>query len=224
MESARAFRERRIAAIQSGRTWAPLLSGPTCVIHVIPVESMAGQSVDVLKIHGAYHAFYFRDWGGASRTLNLDGVVVHTARVDGNQVPAYTQVFRNGAVEALRFAGRTVDERKVIPGLTVAAFVKDALEKFLPALAQLGVTGPVIIGVSLLGTAGYEFGGGLRYDGAIPPADRPDLVLPEVWLESLEQPPNLDQLAKQVLDVLWQCFDREQCPYFDASGNFVENV
>lgn len=136
LDNAKEFRERRVSLIRSGRTWAPLQAGPTFVLHVIPVESMTEQfGIDILKIHDSYDAFYFRDWGGASRTLNLDGVVIHTGRVDGSAVPAYTQVFRSGAIEAVRYAGRLIDDKKIIPGLTIATYVRDAIEKLLPGIS-----------------------------------------------------------------------------------------
>jgi hypothetical protein len=225
LDSAKEFRERRLAMIQSRKTWAPLHPDPTCVVHVIPIESMTGHAgVDVLKIHESYDAFYFQDWGGASRSLNLDGVVVHTGRVGGEAIPAYTQVFRSGAIEAVRYAGRLVDDRKIIPGLMIAVYVRDAVTKFLPRIADLGLTGPVVLGVSLLGTSGYQFGGGGMYEGPSRPADRADLMLPEVWIEHVEAPLSADRIAQQVLDILWQCFDKERCPYFDAQGNFIKRV
>jgi hypothetical protein len=103
-------------------------------------------------------------------------------------------------------------------------FIRSALEQFLPGLFKLDIGGPAIVGLSLLRTTGYEFGGGLRYEGPSPPADRPDLVLPEVWIDRIDQTPSVNQLSQQILDILWQCFGHERCPYFDALGAFIKNA
>jgi hypothetical protein len=218
VERARQFRERRIEAIKAGKTWAPLRPGPLCVVHVVPLVAMSGRlRVDLNKLYHDYLAFRFRDWGGASRTLNLDGLAVHIGRRGSEHLPAYTQVFRDGSIEAARFGGLTIKDDKIIPGLTVARFFRDCVSQFLPALRAMGLSGPAIIGGALLNTEGYEFAYGDAYSGTAR-ADRSDLVLPEVWIERLEAVTDIDSIARELLDILWQCFDQERCVHFDGSG------
>jgi hypothetical protein len=53
------------------------------------------------------------------------------------------------------------------------------------------------------------------------PADRPNLVLPEVWIERLSAVQNPDEIARPLLDTLWQGFDLECWMFYDKQGNWV---
>lgn len=53
------------------------------------------------------------------------------------------------------------------------------------------------------------------------PADRPNLVLPEVWIERLSAVQNPDEIARPLLDTLWQAFDLECWMFYDKQGNWV---
>ena len=221
-ERARVFRQARLDMIATGKTWRPLHPGPTCVVHLIPLSAMAGrQAIDIPALHNAYLPFMFDGWGGATRDTNLDGLVVHPGGARDQGTLAYTQIFRTGAFEAMRHGGRLVDEERLIPAITVSSFIRDGLAKFLTACVQHDIGGPAIAGVGFLNVSGYQFAvdqRGFNWERAT--ADRANLVLPEQWIETVGVQPDVDTVARPILDVLWQCFGIERCNYYDADGRW----
>lgn len=219
-ERARRFRDERLSVIANRQTWRPVLKGPVCVFHLIPIAAMAGnRSIDIKDLYSNYTRFMFQDWGGASRSTNLDGLIVHRGG-DEKDITAYVQVFRSGALEAVRFGGGLVDPtRKLIPSRTVSVFYRTAIDKFLVAIRSLGISGPAIVGAALLTVSGYIFG--------LPPeqfnqrtTDRSDLVLPEIWLDDIDSATDIDDVARPLLDVLWQAFDVDRCHEYTPEGKW----
>jgi hypothetical protein len=51
-------------------------------------------------------------------------------------------------------------------------------------------------------------------------ADRPDMIVPEAWIEDIESVRDVDVLVRPLLDVLYQSFDVERCFEYDESGRW----
>jgi hypothetical protein len=225
-ERARRFRDERLAGVVSGTTGRPLRTGPRCVVHLIPIASVAGRSaIDIRPLyHNGYQDFMFEDWGGATRDFNLDGLVVYPGREAAGIT--YTQIFRSGALEMARWAGmlyvRDEGDKTAIPARDMSILIREALVKFLGATARWGIVGPAIAAVALLGVDGYQFWYvPQRYSMVRSPADRPNLILPEILIEQLGASAKPDEVAKPLLDTLWQAFGVERCMLYDAAGNWL---
>jgi hypothetical protein len=225
-DRARRFRDDRLAGLVSGTSARPLRSGPRCVVHLIPLASMAGRaSVDVAPLyHNGYQDFMFPDWGGADRTLNLDGLVVYPG-VSAADI-AYNQVFRHGALEAARYVGalNTPDpgDKTLMWSSVISGLVRTALATFLAATQRWNIAGPAVAATALLDTAGFRFA--YQYRGGVTRnavSDRSNLILPEVWIEQLAGAVDPDAFARPLLDTLWQAFGLERCTFYDADGNWV---
>ncbi len=52
------------------------------------------------------------------------------------------------------------------------------------------------------------------------PSDRPNLIVPEFWIEQLASIQNPDDVARPLLDTLWQAFDVKECAFYDAQGRW----
>lgn len=227
-EKAQSFRSDRLSAIRERTTWRPLIGGPVCVLHLLPIASMSGRSsLDISALSQLEHAqFTSRLWAGsgAARSMNLDGLVFYPPHFDktSNAVFAYTQIFRIGAFEAVMHGGSHMQEGKAIPSTTVTWFYREALDRLLSAARRCGLAGPAIVGAALLGVSGYEFavGGNFFKPGGPLRADRPDLVLPDVWIESLEQASSPDDVLRPVMDTLWQAFDVARCLEYTEAGEW----
>jgi hypothetical protein len=219
-EGARRFRDERISRVLSNTTGRPMQSGPRCVVHLIPIASIAGKaSADIRHLYNAYQAFMYHDWSGATRTLNLDGLVVHP----GGQADsfAYTQIFRTGVLEASRFMGATRTDLKIIPSGVISGFIRDSIQKFITAAVQWNISGPAIIAASLLNVGEYSFAFQGRYQVTQQnAADRMNMILPEIWIEQLGNVQDIDSIARPLLDTLWQAFDLEACGFYNASGTW----
>ena len=219
-ERARQFRSNRLQAVVEGKTWRPMTAGPICAVHLIPIASMSGRkSIDIRALYYDYVRFISPDWGGGSRTLNLDGLVIHLGESNGNGALAFTQVFRSGALEALRHGGwATEPKKRSIPSSTITTFFRDTILKFIKDGKSFGFTGQAVIGAALLFADGYELGlPSALNSGYRPIADRDHLILPEVWLDSIdvEDP---DSVVRPLLDMLWQSFGVERCHSYDKQG------
>ena len=222
------FRSSRINAIKSGRTWKPMPDGVKWVVHLLPVSAMAGRTqIDIQALNsGSFAQFNQRGWGGVTRTLNLDGMAVHPAIRSEHEGRAYSyvQVFRSGVLEGSRFGGRLVDDRRIIPGGDMSAYFRERLTTFIAATRGFGVRGPAIMGAALLDTAGYALGvfnprSGMSEASAV--ADRPDMVVPEAWIDDIESVTDVDLLVRPLLDVLYQSFGIERCFEYDERGQWV---
>jgi len=128
-ERARRFRDERLAAIISGTSGHPMRAGPKCVVHLIPLASVAGKvTIDIRHLYNNYTYFLYQVAGGWTRSSNLDGLIMHPAGHGSNIL--YTQIFRNGALEAARFGGalwrEDDNEGNVIPSGVVSGFIRDA--------------------------------------------------------------------------------------------------
>jgi hypothetical protein len=229
IEKARAFRAERCEAIATGRAWQPL-PGPIAVVHLMPFAAFGGhQSVDVGALHdGNYMAVAQTRprWGPmTSRTLNLDGLIVHPAQQPAVMVFAYSQVFRSGCLETARNARHSLHPgpEVIIPSTVLAAFVRNMVIAFTAAAVQLGFPGPAALGVSLLEVADVRLGLGNRYSRYIgPTADRRNLLVPETVIPALDGLTDVDSVVRPTLDILWQCFDEPRCLEYDAEGRWTD--
>jgi hypothetical protein len=226
-ERARQFRRDRCTAIDSGTAWRPLVPGPIAVVHIIPIAAMLSRVyVDVGALHdGNYMAFAQTtpSWGATtSRTLNLDGLVVHPSHDHGNPLYAFSTVFRSGALESVRSVGHAQMGNELIPSTVLATFSREMISKLARGAVQNGYPGPAIFGISLLRAGGVRLGlGDGYYQPIAPTADRRDLLLPETWIPALEGFTDIDSVLKPMLDTLWQCFDEPRCLEYDALGRWA---
>jgi hypothetical protein len=225
------FRTERLAAVKAGRSAGPMTVGALCVLHVIPLSGLAGRHTwDVRSLFRGTDCYSLVPdrMGGMSKRLNLLGGCAYVTLPDG-ACRAYAQVFRDGSIETVALAGRQFAdaggqvERRVASSSLVRN-VRDGLRTSLAQLKAAGFRGSAVIGVSLLEAAGYRLAREtfMFDDSEFASVDTAgDVVVPETWIDNLETC-NADREAAAVLDVLWQSFGLERCPYFDAAtGAYV---
>ncbi len=227
-DRARGFLDERLAAVISGTTGRKMRAGPRCVVHLIPLASVARTvSIDVQQLYRSYEEFKFFDWTSASPTFTLDGVVINPAG-DAEDV-AYTLIFRFGVMEAARFGGSlfTEDEdmKKAIPSYVVSGFIRDALIKFITAATKRWqIAGPAIAAAALLDIGDSRFFyQPPRYFTQSSRSDRENLILPDVWIDQLSAVDNPDKVVQPLLDTLWQSFNLERCMFYDAQGRWGQH-
>ena len=220
-EKARRFIADRLELIIDRKTAAPLRSGPKWIVHLVPIAGLAARkTADLRAVYSSgFTNFLGQDWGGGSRSFNLDGLLVHPgANSDGYY--AYNHIFRSGALEGARLGGakRDVDrgvEKSIVWSLDMSKFFHESVVMFLTASVGWGFTGPAVLGIAVLDVKGYELAIGdafHRFSRAS--ADRPHLILPETWIENIETA-NVDGTVRPLMDMLWQAFGVERCADFD---------
>ena len=92
----------------------------------------------------------------------------------------------------------------------------EALENYLKALKNLGVTPPIFIMLSLLGVKGYTMRGYYSYHSN--PIQHENLLLPEILVENIEKPAY--KILRPAFDIIWQSAGIKSCPYYDDEGNY----
>lgn len=108
-ERARRFIDQRLQLLIDRKTPMVIVPGPICVVHAIPIAGLAGRhTVDLRPLHAnGFISFLGNDWGGGSRTYNLDGLVIHPSGSPMEENIGYAQIFRTGSVEFSCLGGGT---------------------------------------------------------------------------------------------------------------------
>lgn len=220
-ERVKRFRAQRLDAIQNGATPKPIMGpGPRGVVHVIPLASMTGRhSIDVSVLSKNPLGIMIPPWYQNSISLNLDGVVTHNLITAENPAPfSYNQVFRSGATESVFFCG-SFDGRKLIPSTDVTNGFRSAIAQNITALKECGLSGPAIVGIAMMDVAEYQFAVGGMFHIFNPGfADRNALILPDVWVDSLDSVADTDSIVKPQMDILWQAFGADRCLEYSQQG------
>jgi hypothetical protein len=222
-DKARRFIDMRLQMVIERKTPKQLVEGPILAAHFVPIAGLAGKhSVDLQPLYaGGFTRFMGNDWGGGSRTFNLDGLIVHPGGSARNGLPAYTHIFRTGAMEAVRIGGTTREGqdgvRSVIWSTSMTRFFRGVVSQFTDAAKEWGFAGPAVLSFAILHTTGYELGiGDIFRPFSESSSDRPHMILPEVWIDSLDNV-EIDGVVRPMMDMLFQAFDVERCLDFDAS-------
>ncbi|MGA2962620.1 MAG: ATP-binding protein [Candidatus Korobacteraceae bacterium] len=218
-ERVRDFRAGRISRLLDDRTPIAFVSGAKTLLHLIPLESLAGPvQYDVLRFKRDCHLFppmhAGSSWGAR---INLDGVVIYNGgHYDST---SYTQIFRNGIVEAVEgvMLNRGGNGKRELVSLW---FEKELLDCFVQLLAMqkgLGINPPVAIALTLTDTKGIYMPNPW---GTSRPIDDDHLILPESIVEDFAQPPG--KVLKPIFDLIWNACGYEKSKNFDSEGNWIE--
>jgi hypothetical protein len=226
-ERARAFRVERLAQIMAGDTPARLSGQVLIIVHAIPHVSLGNDAlIDVREL--AQHADRMRPFYADSESgqFNIDGFLT-TVPTGRSPTPGYAQLFRSGIVETVDSA--MFQEREsprtgfALPSLTFARRLFDFIIRTRRLYATLDVPPPVSISVVLYGatqsTLGVADALAFNFGTAPRPFGREVIRLPELLLTDLEEG-EVTQLARPLLDALWQGAGLQFCHDYDTAGKW----
>lgn|GEM_PF-655676 len=224
VDRARQFRADRIAELAGRSTWKSRTLGPICALHIVPLSGFSGgKTVDLTSLQAGNKFIGLSAWrtGGWSTTYNLDGLAAHTPVLPGIELAGVNQFYRNGSMEAVYALGERANDDKRLPSTSLTEFYREAADRFLQLSRELGVSGPAIIGATLLHVENYEFAIGHSYSALSRMlSDREHLVLPETWIEDTSLELSVDEIMQPILDVLWQSFGADSCLLYDGGGKW----
>lgn len=236
------FRNERLGRIMAGETPVPVVDGRKVILHLIPVSAMGSpRLLDMEGLFQKVHGISLFNADGHDSRFNLDGVLSHTAFLEAPHCLYYTQFFRSGCVEAVAshlleiadvpnvFHATTGNDGqppcisgiKIIPLEDVTIRMVNRLQLYL---AAANIDPPVVLFLTLTGVKGLTLFGkgdpdtGLRLHPDHYLIDRDDLLLPQVLIEDLNEPP--DHVLKPAIDGLWQAAGRSGCPHYDKQGDW----
>lgn len=221
------FRDQRLGSIISDETPVELVSNPKVVLHVIPIDNFLNPKVDISKInHNARLAYYPVTGASCNERLNFDGFFTYWASSykSGGENYSYNQVYRSGVVEsvdAFSIVDRGEGGEKIIPSLLYEQELIQFSQRILKNLEKDGISGPVILYLSLLGVKGYEMGLGSDFFPRFSKTtiDKNDLILPELYIEDISQY-SATSMLKSSFDLVWNACGFERSLNYDENGNW----
>lgn len=219
------FRDERLGEILSGRGARPLQPDGRLIVHCVPLAAVTSRwEVDLHKVFQIHQAFTpIGVTTGMTPRFNFEGFINERG---GEHNFGYTQVFRNGALEATN--ARIVQERdglRYIHARTFERKIFDVLPAYINGLRDLGIPPPILILLTLEGVQDvtYEVREDM-FDEFEPPIDRPILFLPDSIIN--EYGANLDYLraTKPAFDALWNTAGRVAAQTFSDDGTWTGNI
>lgn len=228
-ERVRGFRAERLGKIIAGETPVHLNESPKTVLHIIPFAAFDPYCrIDVAPLEKSADNLCPMDARCPDRwRYNLDGFVSYSIAPVGSSVRSYSQIFRNGCIEAVNTSMIGVQEGQdaIISSGPFENMLIEALLAFLSFQKQIGVETPLFVMISLLGVFGYmvePFNSRHNHfwrDNARP-IDRNDLVLPEIVIDSFDVDPA--QVLKPAFDAIWNASGWPKSLNYDDSGNWLK--
>jgi len=167
-----------------------------------------------------HNAFLPLGASGMTPRFNFHGFVNERG---GDQNHGYTQIFRNGALEATK-AGivRKQEDRLLIPGFALERHIFERLSPYIDGLRDIAVPPPLIIMFTLEGVKGadYYVKENLWGDYA-PPLPDDVLFLPDCVLEDYGETLEYHKAVRPAFDALWNAIGYSKSQFFDKNGLWV---
>ena len=149
------FRDERVARIVAGEIPGPLLSDEKMVLHVYPASAVdPAFTIDLNAASSQTTHLQPMGASGWDYHFNLDGFLSYAGPSSSGEVRAYTQVFRNGAVEALATSFLTDNRR--IPSVAYEKRFIEALDRVRRLYQALGLEPPFFVMPTLVGIRGAQ--------------------------------------------------------------------
>ena len=197
------FRLDRISHIIALETPVPSGPGPKLIFHALPFDSCDVWS-RIAPMSDAEIAGQLGVIGGQVHNwrFNLDGVVVWSQARDPRW-EQYTQLFRDGAIEAVSGAVLAIDaKRGGFYGTSIEEEVIKALNRYRELWGRVGLSAPLVLGLTLAGVRGQKVLPGQEPWREIEDTiDRDLLILPEVMVQDISR--SAATLLSPVFDMLW---------------------
>jgi len=212
----RQFRIDRISKALTNNGPMPLINGPISMIHILPVLALDGSVQIDPRIYSIQRSLPVMGSGVRSK-MNFDGALQYS--VAEKMCDAYTQLFRDGRVEALCVIGRFDSENGFyrIPSRTFEDSLINFYDRMIAELGTQGVSAPFIVFCSILRLEMARFGYSREdHFGTDGKFDRDAILLPEI---TIEESTAGAKALRPLFDLFWQSVDVGQSPYYDENGN-----
>lgn len=218
------FRDGRLREITSGQVPRPLMGDGRMILHIVPLSAVTSSwQVDLGKVFELNQAFSPIGSTGMSPRFNLDGFVNERG---GENNLGYTQVFRNGAIEATKSSiARTYEGKKCIPSGPFEKHVFESLPHYIKGLRDLGVPPPLIVLITLEGVkdAAYKVHSN-PFGDPEPVIERDVVYLPECVINEYGEVADYHRAVKPAFDALWNTAGCVSAQTFSADGMWVGNT
>lgn len=195
-------------------------SGGLMFVHIVPQAFLfTSDEIDLDAMYGQHQLLRAFSTMGINRRYNFDGLMVYSG---GDKLWSYTQVFRNGIIEAVMGdIHREVENYgKTIAGIKLEQDFFQTFPGYLWAYDAVGVPPPYVVQISLVGVkaAYYAYQERAIRAFAQPRLDRDRMFLAECVVETIKPTSDIHQAVKPAFDSLYNALDRPECPNFREDG------
>jgi hypothetical protein len=224
----RAFKAERLARLDADQAIVPLvIREDRLVMHLVPLASFGlGESIDLAQAHAMHYSLRpMAASTGFTPRINFEGFI-NIAPGANARCGSYTQIFRNGIVEAVKAGIITKhnDGTLTLPGLAFDEWIFEVLPNYLMVLRDLGVPAPITIMLSLQGVRGAYLATSPNWRINSPPAfNRSVLELPEVIIEQYGTDIEYQRAVRPAFDALWNAAGQIASKHFDSEGHWIKS-
>lgn len=221
IERTRIFRQQRIQSIVNGQGARPLQGNGRLILHIVPLQAFSSPSqIDLELVHQNSAPFRPIGASGYSSRYNFDGFVNYRANEDFG----YTQIFRNGILEATKASLiKEREDRRFIPGKGLEEQFFEIFPSYINGLKNIGVQPPLIIMITLEGVqnTGYAVANSFDLGHEPPPLSKADYFLPESVIESYSDNAHYHAAVRPAFDALWNALEFPYDHFFDNNDQWT---
>lgn len=219
----RNFRAERLSMIVAEEGAMSLdENAPKIILHLVPLGAFdPAAKFDLFLLNDPDQIYLLeplRLYSGGYQFphFNFDGLL-------SNLQGTYTQVFRNGIIEAVdnTILGAS-RELRVTSGHIYERRLLEAINRYLAAQKQLGVEPPIFIMISLLEVKGFK----IRFDGLENRIfeedhliDRAKLILPEIMIDNFDN--KLTEVMRPAFDTIANAAGWARSMDYDENGKVL---
>ncbi len=217
LDRARQFRNERITTICEGEGDRPLLDNGRLILHIVPSAAFSGViNLDVEQLWAKQRIF--QPMGVHSQTpgYNFHGFICHS----GDENRGYTQVFRNGCLEAtLADIVNHENEQLVIAGTSLEKKIFENLSPFIEGLRDVDIPPPLTIMFTLEGVRGVTYAIRRNIEESNrTPLPQELMYLPECFLGEYGTAEDHHRSVRPAFNALWNAIGYPSSQYFSKEG------
>lgn len=221
VQRAREWRQHRFSEILQRRGQTDLETGPWRIMHFIPLrfsdpahifshQALSAQKKLLLPITR----------GAADVRFNADGVLSYR-RIGKPECRGYVQLYSNGQIEAVQVI-QVDSEKKVFASQPFEEDLLRAIAMYLEALNGLGVSLPLLVGLSYVHVKGYQVAG-KRYAEVAGEVERYAITkdaIPyrDVLIVETIPAERVPEVCRPLVDLIWNAAGYSGSDQYDKDG------
>jgi len=220
-ERAKTFVGERFLQIRSNNGAIPIpVANGVVVMHFVPLPDFgAARRIEIPNIKTQQGSFNPVGETGGAWQINLDGYCKFQG---GGVCNGYTQVFRNGSLEAVS-AGmfRQIDGHRKFGSLAFPKVLLETANLYMKGLRSLDASPPILLQISAMNVNDVRMGvDTFRCEPPLP-YNRDELHLPPSVITEYRDDDNYEAVIAEQMDFLWNAFGFERCFEFSEDGKLI---
>jgi hypothetical protein len=224
-ERIRNFRTERLGKIIANELPIEMPNNPKIVLHVIPISAFSTTQFGQFCFPEDKSDLEPINSRGFTTRINFEGLLVYTPYDGGARAISYTQLYRNGIIEAVESYILNLEPEQqyayYISWVALESKIISAVQRFLKQLTKMEIEPPALLMLSILNVKGWMMPQSEIWLGSSEKIDRDNLIIPDVLVDNFNI--DADIIMKNVFDALWNAAGFEKSRGYDENGRWVGN-